>query len=63
MTGILLAKAASGQQKAVLEALLSLDETEQQPFEVLILALQAIGRPFGAVCALSPAKNATWDRM
>ncbi|MCP5291604.1 MAG: tetratricopeptide repeat protein [Burkholderiales bacterium] len=42
ITETLLAKAASGQHKAVLEALLALDETAQQPFETLILALQAL---------------------
>lgn len=42
ITEILLTKAAGGEQKAVLDALLTLDENAQQPFDVLILALQAL---------------------
>ena len=42
MTETLLTIAASGEQKAVRKALLALDETAQQPFEVILLALQAL---------------------
>jgi len=42
MTGTLLAIAASSEQKAVLAALLDLDETAKQPFEAILLALQAL---------------------
>ena len=41
-TETLLAQAANGKQQAVLDALRALDEIAQQPFEVLILALQAL---------------------
>lgn len=42
MTEILLATAASNEQKAVQKALLALDEIAQQPFEAILLALQAL---------------------
>ncbi|MDR4514288.1 ATP-binding protein [Nitrosomonas sp.] len=42
ITETLLTKAAGGEHEAVLDALLALDESAQQPFEVLILALQAL---------------------
>ncbi|HNP25211.1 MAG TPA: hypothetical protein PKM20_00590 [Nitrosomonas sp.] len=60
MTGILLAKAASGQQKAVLEVLLALDETEQQLFEVLILALQALEDRSVLCVPYRPRKTRRW---
>ncbi|MCH9639839.1 MAG: tetratricopeptide repeat protein [Betaproteobacteria bacterium] len=42
MTETLLMIAVSGEQKTVLEVLLSLDEITQQPFEAILLALQAL---------------------